>query len=152
MQFSLRTIFIIFTTVAVYTAVNVALVQWAGAAKSLGPYAASMLPMFLLWVVAVFWIYEHRATLTGYRLVLIALLLSITWRLASQAITSLAFRLISTSGAGVPWLFTLQMFLDGFVRAAAWALVIYAFVRANDTKQVDTNSPWLPDEPAAPER
>jgi hypothetical protein len=153
MQFSLRTIFIVITATAVYTAIHVALYRVAampGLGVTLGFYAATLLPLFVLWVVAAAWVFQHRSELEGFRLVRTALLLCIADKIVGEILTTFGYRLNSTS-PGMPWIFTLRMLLHSATQTAAWALVLLAYVRANKARRAESLSPWLPDEPAAPE-
>jgi hypothetical protein len=155
MQFSLRTIFIIFTTVAVYTAFHAALYQTANISTlsvSLGFNAALTLPLFVLWVLATAWVYQHRGELKEFRLVLIALLLCIGDKILGEILITIAYRSINSVPPSVAWIFTLRTLLHVAIQFTTWALVLLAYVRANKSKQAETLSPWLPDEPAAPER
>jgi hypothetical protein len=143
MQFSLRTIFIIFTTVAVYTAVEVALYRSApdiGSSRSL--YTVALLPLFVLWVVAACWVFEHRRTLEAYRLVLLAILLNIGSRLFGEVITTLGYHFVTTSRNGLgAAVFALSSLFYAAANTASWALVLLAYVRANQAKQVEPASP-----------
>jgi hypothetical protein len=52
----------------------------------------------------------------------------------------------------MPWIFTLRTLLHAVAQFTAWSLVLLAYVRASKARPAETLSPWLPDEPAIPER
>jgi hypothetical protein len=154
MQFSLRTIFIIITTVAVYTAAEVALYQSTPEMGEMRALEAVVgLPLFVLWIVAACWVFQHRRKLEAYRLVLVALLIVIGWKVAGEIIYTIAFQLLNSSRHGLgSALLTLSSLFYDLADTASWALVLLAYIRANKARQVEPTSPWLPDEPATSER
>src|SRR5215213_987078 len=131
MHFSLRATFIIVTTVAVYTAIHAAMFRMApmsGMAISLGVNAAAQLPVFLVWTIAALWVFDRRQQLKGSRLVLIALLLEIAWRPASEAISMIAYRFMQSSPGTMGGIFFARSILDMAIKTAAWSMLLIAYI------------------------
>jgi hypothetical protein len=116
-------------------------------------YAVVALPLFVLWIVAALWVFEHRRKLEAYGLVLTALLINIGWRVAGEIIYTIGFHLVTASSNNLgSALLALSSLLYAAANTASWALVLLAYIRVNKIKQAEPQSPWLPDEPATPER
>jgi hypothetical protein len=156
MHFRLRTIFIIITAAAAYTAFHVALYRWASPLISGRAFQTVFrLPVFLIWIVAAAWIMERRRTLAGGGLMLTALLLNIVWSMIAEATLAYGYHLVSSSqGSRGAWLFGVNSIIHFLVHAATWALILVAFMRANfavrqplpgPTPGPTDSSPW--DEP-----
>jgi uncharacterized membrane protein len=152
MHFRLRTVFIVFTAVAIYTAVHVALLQNIGpAGLSRGVFAAEALPLFVVWVVAAVWVFENRRNLVAADLVLVALLLNIGWAFANEAITAMGYQLLQSSGrTNVSWLFGVSGLVGVAIKTVSWGLLLLAFVRANRARNPAASTrTGLPPEPGA---
>src|SRR5262245_6037133 len=105
MQFSLRTLLIATTAVAIYVGGSLGIVRtlsgWRGS-PGLGSlnyvYLLSGLPAFVLWVIAAVWAFERRER-PGMRVLLWGLVLTVAWRFASPLVQAAIIQPMGASGA-----------------------------------------------------
>ena len=132
MQFSLRTLLIATTAVAIYVGGSLGMLRtvnaWYGGG-SLRPVSFlffSDLPLFVLWVFATVWGYERRER-PGMKALLVGLALTACWRFASPIFQALIVRPSGASWEGAYTGFTL---LNALVKTTIWALLLYALFKA----------------------
>lgn len=157
MHFGLRTLFVIVTTVAVYTAFNVAIIQWTttGMGAPHGLNAALRLPLLIVWVVGALWIFERRVALAGTAPLLVAFIVNAVWTFVGPAMSLYG---IYTVGTGRPLgstLLALSSLVSVPLQTATWILVLIAFAQANNARRSysvaaqaalpDDRNPWNTD-------
>jgi hypothetical protein len=145
MQFRVRTLLSITTGVAVYLGLISMLNQVFVGTQNLpsGPLLARSLPklpLFIVWLIGVIWVYEHRSRLRSSELVLTGLGLMMAWNMASDPL-SMAVLMHMNQGRGTPSHFLLMAIsLFSFVvNAGGWALILVAYARANE-RRTDSGS------------
>ena len=132
MQFSLRTLLIATTAVAIYVGGSLGMLRtvnaWYGGG-SLRPVSFlffSDLPLFVLWVFAIVWGYERRER-PGMKALLGGLALAACWRFASPIFQTLIVRPTGASWEGA---FSAWVIFNALVHTTIWALLLYALVKA----------------------
>ena len=149
MHFSLRTLLVATTAVAVYVGGTLGIMRtltgWSGSGGfgSLNYiYLLAGLPTFVLWAVAAVWAYERRER-PGMRPLLWGLVLTAAWRMAAPLVQGVVFQLTGTGagGAGQQASFAAFSLFNAAVQTASWALLFYAFIKAAEPRPASV-SPW----------
>jgi len=138
MQFSLRTLLIATTAVAIYVGGSFGVVRtlsvWQGSsAMGMIPYSYLLfgMPTFVLWVVAVVWAYERRER-PGMKPLIGGLLLMLAWRVASPLVQAAILQPVLASGSARDVYLTFYTLINALMQTLSWALLLYAFVKASD--------------------
>ena len=148
MQFSLRTLLIATTAVAIYVGGSLGMMRtvnaWYGGG-SLRPISFLFfrdLPLFVLWVFATVWGYDRRER-PGMKALLGGLALTACWRFASPIFQTLIVR---PNGASWQGAFSAWVIFNALVHTTIWALLLYALVKAAEPKP----TPALSQEESSP--
>lgn len=135
MQFSLRTLLIATTAVAIYVGGSLGIVRtlnvWNGrtGVNSLSYVVLfSDMPKFVLWVVAAVWAFERRER-PGMKALLGGLVLAAAWRFASPLVQGMIFRPLGANWEGAFTAFTL---FNALMQTVSWGLLFYAFIKATE--------------------
>lgn len=136
MQFSLRTLLIATTAVAIYVGGSLGMLRtvnaWYGGG-SLRPISFlffSDLPLFVLWVLAAVWGYDRRQR-PGMKALLGGLALTACWRFASPILQTIIVR---PSGASWEGAFSAWVIVNALVHTTIWALLLYALFKAAESR------------------
>jgi hypothetical protein len=128
MHFSLRTLLIATTAVAIYVGGSLGMMRTLRGGGSLPPISFLFfadLPLFVLWVFATVWGYERRER-PGMKALLGGLILTAVWRFASPLVQALVFTPSGPSWEGAYTAFTL---FSALVKTTIWALLLYALFK-----------------------
>jgi len=139
MQFSLRTLLVATTAVAIYVGGSLGMVRtlniWRGG-SGLGPlnyvYLLSDLPMFALWVVGAVWAFDRRER-PGMKALVCGLALTAAWRFASPLVQSMLFQSLSSGSASQQFAFAAFTLINALVQTTNWTLILYAFVKVAES-------------------
>jgi hypothetical protein len=133
MHFSLRTLLVATTAVAIYMGGSLGLVrtlnvwQGRGGVHSLSyVYLFSDMPMFVLWVIAAVWAFD-RSERPGMKALLGGLVLAAAWRFASPLVQAVIFQPIGANWEGAFAAFTI---FNALVHTTIWGLLLYALLKA----------------------
>jgi hypothetical protein len=136
MHFSLRTLLIVTTAVAIYVGGSLGMLRtlnlWSGGRRglpSLSYLFFADLPLFVLWVFAAVWAYDRRQR-PGMRALLGGLFLAAVWRFASPLMQTLLFQPMARGGANWEGAFAAFTVLTALVQTTIWGLFFYALVQA----------------------
>lgn len=138
MHFSLRTLLVVITAVAVYVGFHLGMIRtFHGDFPMNAPGFFGMLyrlPLFTIWSVAAASIYPRRKRLPSGNLVLGAILLAFVWLLASPFAQLIFLRLGGPSTGNMNfmrWYSAAYVVVEGAVEAISWGLILYAYVKAS---------------------
>ncbi|MBL9165845.1 MAG: hypothetical protein JNL18_24190 [Planctomycetaceae bacterium] len=151
MHFSLRTLLIATTAVAIYVGGSLGILrtlnawQRGGALRPISFLFFSDLPLFVLWVFAAVWGYERRQR-PGMNALLGGLGLTACWRFASPIVQTIIVR---PSGASWEGAFSAFVIFNALIHTTIWALLLYAFVKASESRPAPV-SPWEEPSPGDP--
>lgn len=147
MHFSLRTLLVATTAVAVYVGGTLGIIRtmnsWQGSgtvASYSFVYILSGLPTFVLWAVAGAWAFERRER-PGMKPLLWGLLLTAAWRLAAPFVQAAVLQIAAPGGSAMQSFFAGFSLINAAVQTASWALLFYAFVKAAEPRPAYV-SPW----------
>ena len=138
MQFSLRTLLVATTAVAIYVGGSLGMVRtlnlWRGG-SGLGPlnyvYLLSDLPMFVLWVGGAVWAFDRRDR-PGMKALVCGLALTAAWRFASPLVQSAVFQSMSSS-ASQQIAFASFTLINALLQTTSWTLILYVFVKVAES-------------------
>lgn len=153
MHFSLRTLLIATTAVAIYVGGSLGMIrtlnQWHGRGRSLPSISLlffSDLPLFVLWVFAAVWAYDRRER-PGMSALIAGLSLTAVWRFASPIIQAVVFEPLAAGGTSWEFSFAAFNIFSRLVQTLIWGLILYAFVKATGSRPKPSSRP---DEPSSP--
>ena len=136
MHFSLRTLLIATTAVAIYVGGSLGMLRtlnlWRGGGRGLPSVSYLFfldMPLFVLWVFAAVWGYDRRQR-PGMKALLGGLILTAVWRFASPIVQTMIFRPLAAGGANGEMAFAAFTIFNALVHTTIWALLFYAFVKA----------------------
>ena len=153
MQFSLRTLLIATTAVAIYVGGFLVLFRTLGQGDESSPFAVVHavcgLPIFILWCVAGEWAFRRRSSALSAKLMLAAILMAAAWRLLSPFAHAIFFRFFSLNSGNVDAFQSYRVtasLLQSSFEFASWLLMTFAVVQAiNPSSEREPTSPWLPE-------
>lgn len=147
MHFSLRTLLIATTAVAIYVGGSLGMLRtlnlWRGGGRGLQSVSYLFfldMPLFVLWVFAAVWGYDRRQR-PGMKALLAGLILTAVWRFASPIVQTMIFRPLAAGGANGEMAFAAFTIFNALVQTTIWALLFYAFVKAAERRPAPF-SPW----------
>jgi hypothetical protein len=160
MHFSLRTLLVATTAVAVYIGFHFGMIRtFHGRTALNAPGLFGMLyhlPLFIIWSVAAANIYPVRRKIPHANLVLAAILLAFAWQLTSPFAQLVFFRFLQSGDSSfqsggaslvstnaLRWYGSAFALLEGVVEAMCWGLILYAYVKTS-ALVVDESSSGLP--------
>ena len=155
MHFSLRTLLVATTAVAVYVGGTLGIMRtmnsWPGSGAP-GSYSfvyiLSGLPTFVLWAVAGAWAFERRER-PGMKPLLWGLLLTAAWRLAAPFAQAVVLQIAGPGGGAMQAFFAAFSLVNALMQTVSWALLFYAFVKASEPRPAPV-SPWEEPSPGDP--
>lgn len=138
MHFSLRTLLIATTAVAIYVGFHLGMFRTFSPRRSLDDvvFIAMLyrLPLFIIWSIAGSMVFDRRVALGRANLVLAAILLAATWMMLSPFAQAALFHFQSfnpNNWGGRRWYGAAWSILDGVVEAASWGLMLYAYLETS---------------------
>jgi hypothetical protein len=148
MHFSLRTLLVATTAVAVYVGFHLGMIRTLHGASTLhGPGFLSMLyrlPLFIIWSVAAANIYPRRHQSPHANLVLAAILLGFLGLFVSPFAQIVFLRMGGPNGGSMEfmrWYSAAYVLVGGAVEAICWGLLLYAYAKATATGVARPQSP-----------
>lgn len=147
MHFSLRTLLVATTAVAVYVGGSLGIIRtlssWQGPG-AIGSYNVvymlSGLPTFVLWTVAAVWAFERRER-PGIKPLLWGLIFTAAWRFAIPLVQMAMYQIAGPSGSSQQFGFAALSIVNAMMQTACWALLFYAFIKATEPQPAPV-SPW----------
>jgi hypothetical protein len=138
MHFSLRTLLVIVTAVAVYVGFHLGMFRTFSPRRSLDVvvFIAMLyrLPLFIIWSIACSMVFNRRVALRRANLVIAAILLAATWMMLFPFAQTTLFHLPSFNQNNLVdrrWYGAALSILDGAVEAASWGLMLYAYLETS---------------------
>lgn len=137
MHFSLRTLLVVITAVAIYIGFHLGMIRTLHGATALrAPGFLSMLyrlPLFIIWSVAAANIYPRRHQSPHANLVLTAILLGFLGLFVSPFAQFVYVRVSEPNGGSMEfmrWYTAAYVLVSGAVEATCWGLLLYAYAKA----------------------
>jgi hypothetical protein len=147
MHFSLRTLLVAATAVAIYVGGSLGILRtvngWAGASGLgfwNGVHVFFGLPLFVLWAFAVVWAFERRER-PGVKLLFWGLAFTAAWRLVALLVQMSAFHFMGIDGSNQLFFYAAFELFNGLIETASWAVLFFAFVKASESRPASV-SPW----------
>lgn len=146
MHFSLRTLLVVITAVAVYIGFHLGMIRTfygRNALTASGLFGMLYhLPLFIIWSVAAASIYPVRRKIPHANLALAAILLAFAWQLTSPFAQHVFLRLLQSGNSSfqsggtslvstnaLRWYGSAFAVIEGVVEAMCWGLILYAYLK-----------------------
>ena len=148
MHFSLRTLLVVITAVAVYIGFHLGMIRtFHGRTALNAPGLFGMLyhlPLFIIWSVAAANVYPARRKIPHANLVLAAILLAFVWQLTSPFAQLVFVRFLQSNNSGfqsggaslvstnvLRWYGSAFAVVEGIIEAICWGLILYAYAKTS---------------------